>query len=69
LIHYAKAESPTKLPAEAKSTPGSPGRGFLCAILADPQTNARAGRNPSLKIPPTIPHAAARSRPTTAPDE
>ena len=61
--------SPTKLPAEAKSTPGSPGRGFLCAILADPQTNARAGRNPSLKILPTLPHdASARSRPTTAPD-
>ena len=58
----------TNLPAEAKSTPGSPGRGFLCAILADPQTNARAGRNPSLKILPTLPHASARSRPQTAPD-
>jgi hypothetical protein len=44
------------------------GRGSLCAILADPQTNARAGRNPSLKILPTIPHASDRSRRTTAPD-
>ena len=49
---FAKATIASKLPAEAKSTPGSPGRGFLCAILADPQTNARAGRNPSLKILP-----------------
>ena len=79
LIHDAKAWTPYQAPAEAKSTPGSPGRGFLCAILADPQTNARAGRNPSLKILPQTrstwsvvalpcPDAASRSRPTTAPD-
>ena len=50
----------------------------MCAILADPQTNARAGRNPPLKILPQTrstwsvalpcPDAAARSRPTTTPD-
>ena len=68
LYPCCQGRTPTKLPAEAKSTPGSPGRGFLCAILADPQTNARAGRNPSLKIlPDSSPHASARSRPTTAP--
>ena len=75
---FAKADA-YKLPAEAKSTSGSPGRGFLCVILADPQTNARAGRNPSLKILPQTrstwsvgalpcPDASARSRPTTVPD-
>ena len=26
----------TNLPAEAKSTPGSPGRGFLCTIVTNP---------------------------------
>ena len=61
-ICVAKAERLPSYPAEAKSTPGSPGRGFLCAILADPQTNARAGRNPSLKILPR-----QLSRPTLRP--
>ena len=60
---------PTKQTAEAKSTPGFPGRGFLCAIVADPPTVARAGRIPSLRILPTPPRhdSSARLRPTRRP--
>ena len=58
-----------KLPAEAKSTPGSPGRGFLVPYSSRPTTQCKGRSEPitenSSDAPPT--DASARSRPTTAP--
>src|SRR5512135_1813462 len=69
LIPDAKAERRPSFRLRRISTRLT-GRGFLCAILADSQTNARVGPTSSPKILPTLSRraASARSRPQTAPD-
>jgi hypothetical protein len=58
---------PTKLPAEARSTPVIPGRGFLCAIVTAPGPTARAALKILLMLPKH--NTASRSRRQNAPAE